>query len=229
MSGNFDFLQKIDKDLYEIIIEAEKLYRDEYFEQCMTQTRRFGENVCKKVLGNNRSFEATFDEMLATLKDKIKGEEQEKEFIDDLYFLKKNGNISVHSSKVKRDYLTALECLQRAFEAAISYSVYNRGASSDILRINYDTELLITGKPKQKSLAEKYAEEKAYNQRITKTTAKAKPSSQTKKKQKKPQSYQMAPSKKKRKYSIFWILVGITTAISLLMLLTIYMIIIVQA
>ena len=49
MTTNFDFLQKVDKNLYEIIAEAEKLYRDEYFEQCMTQTRRFGENVCKKV------------------------------------------------------------------------------------------------------------------------------------------------------------------------------------
>lgn len=225
MSGNFDFLKEIDKDLFEIITDAEKLYRDEYFEQCMAQTRRFGENICKNMLGSARTSEATFDEMLATLKDKIKGEEQEKEFIDDLYFLKKNGNASVHSSKVKRDYLTALECLQRAFEAAISYSVYNRGAAPDILRMNYDTELLITGKPKQKSLAEKYAEEKAYNQRITKTTAKTNSAAQTKKKQKKPQSYQMSPSKKKRKYSIFWILVGISAIISLFMVLTMFLII----
>lgn len=225
MSGNFDFLKEIDKDLYEIITDAEKLYRDEYFEQCMAQTRRFGENICKNVLGTARTTETTFDEMLTTLKDKLKGEEQEKEFIDDLYFLKKNGNKSVHSSTVKKDYLTALECLQRAFETAISYSVYNRGAAPDILRKNYDTELLITGKPKQKSLAEKYAEEKAYNQRITNHPAKNKPSTQTKKKQKKPQSYLMAPSKKKRKYSIFWIFVGITTIISLLMVSAILLII----
>ena len=45
MSTNFIFLKSIDKDLFDIINDAEKLYRDEYFEQCMTQTRRFGENL----------------------------------------------------------------------------------------------------------------------------------------------------------------------------------------
>lgn len=84
--NNFDFLKKTDKNLYEIISEAEKLYRDEYFEQCMVQTRKFGENICKNVIGTRCTPDSTFDEMLATLKDKIKSE-QEKEFIDDLYFL----------------------------------------------------------------------------------------------------------------------------------------------
>ena len=64
--NNFDFLKPIDKNLYNIICDAEKLYRDEYFEQCITQTRRFGENVCKNVLGNARTTEKTFDDMLAT-------------------------------------------------------------------------------------------------------------------------------------------------------------------
>ena len=219
MTTNFDFLREVDKDLFEIITEAEKLYRDEYFEQCMAQTRRFGENVCKNVLGYRGSSAGTFDEMLAFLKDKTSGEEQEKEFIEDLYFLKRNGNKSVHSSSVKRDYLTALECLQRAFEVAISYSVYNRGAKPEILRLNYDTELLITGKPKQKTLAERYAEEKAYAERSS-TPVKAKISSEKppKKKPAKLQSYQMTPSKKRAKYPIFWILVGVTTLISLLIL-----------
>ena len=63
MATNFDFLKKVDTNLFEIISEAEKLYRDEYFEQCMGQTRRFGENVCKKVLGANRTTEKTFDDM----------------------------------------------------------------------------------------------------------------------------------------------------------------------
>ena len=221
MTTNFDFLKEVDKDLFEIITDAEKLYRDEYFEQCMAQTRRFGENICKSVLGSGRTTEETFDEMLATL------EEQEKEFIDDLYFLKKNGNASVHAAKVKRDYLTALECLQRAFEVAISFSVYNKGAKPEILRLNYDTELLITGKPKQKSLAERYAEEKAYADRSnvgTKTKTKV-TTQKIKKKPVKTQSYQMTPSKKKRKYSIFWILVAITTTISLLMILTMFLVI----
>ena len=103
MATNFDFLKKVDKNLYGIISEAEKLYGDEYFEQCMTQTRRFGEHVCKKVLGKNRTTENTFDDMLATLNDCSTGTENEKEFINDLYFLKKHGNSAVHSSSVKKD------------------------------------------------------------------------------------------------------------------------------
>ena len=65
MLTNFDFLKSVDKNLFEIVSDAEKLYRDEYFEQTMVQTRRFGEHVCKKVLGKNKSSEETFDEMLA--------------------------------------------------------------------------------------------------------------------------------------------------------------------
>ena len=152
MAANFDFLKKVDNDLYEIIDEAESLYRDEYFEQCMAQTRRFGENVCKKVLADKRTIENTFDEMLATLKDNETGEPQEKEFLDDLYFLKKHGNDAVHSSRVNRSGMDALECLQRAFEVAINYSVYNMGAKESILSLRYDTELLVTGKKAKKSL-----------------------------------------------------------------------------
>ena len=91
MPTNFDFLKNTDKNLYEIISDAEMLYRDEYFEQCMGQTRRFAENVCKNVLGSKRTTENTFDQMLATLKDNSQGSEQEKEFIEDLYFLKNAG------------------------------------------------------------------------------------------------------------------------------------------
>ena len=146
MTTNFDFLKAVDIDLYKIITEAERLYRDEYFEQCMTQTRRFGESICKNVLGSARTTESTFDDMLATLKDKSTGEEQEKEFIDDLYFLKKSGNTAVHSVKVQHDGMTALECLQRAFEVAINYCVYNQGSNSRLLKFRFDTELLVTGK-----------------------------------------------------------------------------------
>ena len=134
MATNFDFLKSVDKNLFEIITEAEKLYRDEYFEQCMGQTRRFGEHVCKQVLGKNRTSENTFDQMLATLKDKGNGSEQEKEFVNDLYFLKKHGNESVHSAKVKKDGMEALECLQRAFEVGINYAVYNKKAKTNILK-----------------------------------------------------------------------------------------------
>ncbi len=156
MSGNFQFLKKINNNLYNIISEAEKLYRDEYFEQCMTQTRRFGEHICKDILKKHNQPTGSFDEMLATLQDNSNGNVQEKEFIDDLYFLKKNGNESVHSEKIKKDAMAALECLKRAFEVAINYCVYANGASSDILKLNYDVELLITEKKSKQSLKEKY-------------------------------------------------------------------------
>ena len=161
MATNFQFLKKVNNNLFEIISEAERLYRDEYFEQCMAQTRRFGEQICKDMLEQNNKQTGTFDEMLATLKDHSNGNVQEKEFIDDLYFLKKNGNKSVHSGKVKKDAITALECLQRSFEVAINYSVYNQGANTNILKLDYDVELLVTDKKSKKSLKEKYEEEKA--------------------------------------------------------------------
>ena len=59
--SNFSFLKSLDKNLYEIISDAEKLYRDEYFEQCIGQTRRFAENVCKQVLGSARTTEKTLE------------------------------------------------------------------------------------------------------------------------------------------------------------------------
>lgn len=214
MATNFDFLRKVDTNLFEIISEAEKLYRDEYFEQCMGQTRRFGENVCKKVLGANRTTEKTFDDMLATLKDCSTGEDVEKEFIDDLYFLKKHGNNAVHSSSVKKDGMEALECLQRAFEVAINYSVYNRSASSNILKLRYDTELLITGKKKEKSLAEKYTEAKKQTTKKTTTKSKAKKNTTNKKKFQKQSSVMVCKTPKKR-ISLYWIFVGISCIISL--------------
>lgn len=186
MAANFDFLKKIDEDLFEIIDEAEHLYRDEYFDQCMAQTRRFGENICKQVLGNKRTVEDTFDEMLATLKDNGTGEEQEKEFIDDLYYLKKHGNDAVHSGHVNKSGMDALECLKRAFEVAISYSVYNKGAKDNILRLQYDTELLVTGKKSKKSLTEKYREEKENTSFEKKVKSKTKSSSSGSKRGRKP-------------------------------------------
>lgn len=214
MATNFDFLKKVDTNLFEIISEAEKLYRDEYFEQCMGQTRRFGENVCKKVLGANRTTEKTFDDMLATLKDCSTGEDVEKEFIDDLYFLKKYGNNAVHSSSVKKDGMEALECLQRAFEVAINYSVYNRSASPNILKLRYDTELLVTGKKKEKSLAEKYTEAKKQTTKKTTTKPKAKKNTTNKKKFQKQSSVMVCKTPKKR-ISLYWIFVGISCIISL--------------
>lgn len=166
MSNNFQFLKKVNNNLYEIIIEAEKLYRDEYFEQCMAQTRRFGEHVCKDILKKHNQATGSFDEMIAILQDNSNGNVQEKEFIDDLYFLKKNGNESVHSEKIKKDAMIALECLKRAFEVAINYCVYANGASSDILKLNYDVELLVTEKKAKQTLKERYenAKKASYNE-----------------------------------------------------------------
>lgn len=203
--SNFEFLKTVDNNLFEIINDAERLYRGEFFEQCMGQTRRFGEHICRNVLGSNRTTEVTFDEMLATLKDKINGSEQEKEFIDDLYFLKKQGNTSVHSGKVTQDGIAALECLQRAFEASINYAVYNKKADSKILDLQYDTELLVTGS--KKTLSEKYKEEKAKT--IKKTTKKT-----TSKK--KPQVTSMKSVPRKTGISPFWILVGISFVVTLI-------------
>lgn len=44
-----------------------------------------------------------------------------------------------------KDGIEALECLQRAFEVAINYCVYSNGAGSKLLKLRYDTELLVTG------------------------------------------------------------------------------------
>lgn len=229
MPTNFDFLKKVDKNLFEIVAEAEKLYRDEYFEQSMVQTRRFGEHVCKKVLGKNRTTEETFDEMLATLNDCSFGNVEEKEFINDLYFLKKHGNSAVHSGSVKKDGMEALECLKRAFEVAISYCIYNRKANPKIMRLSYDTELLVT-EEKNKKLSDRYkeAKEKAVKSsdfdepKLKKTSAtKSKSTKTTKKKTTKKQSSVMV-CKSKKSFPIFWILVGITFVISLLIFLVLF-------
>lgn len=229
MPTNFDFLKKVDKNLFEIVAEAEKLYRDEYFEQSMVQTRRFGEHVCKKVLGKNRTTEETFDEMLATLNDCSFGNIEEKEFINDLYFLKKHGNSAVHSGSVKKDGMEALECLKRAFEVAISYCIYNRKANPKIMRLSYDTELLVTGE-KNKKLSNRYkeAKEKAVKSsdfdepKLKKSSAtKSKSTKTTKKKTTKKQSSVMV-CKSKKSFPIFWILVGITFVISLLIFLVLF-------
>ncbi len=215
MATNFNFLKNIDKNLFDIITEAEKLYRDEYFEQCMGQTRRFGEQVCKQVLGKNRTSENTFDQMLATLKDKGNGSEQEKEFVNDLYFLKKHGNESVHSAKVKKDGMEALECLQRAFEVGINYAVYNKKAKSTILKLRYDTELLVTGKKSKKTLSEKYLEEKAKEKTFTKRTTKPKTKTSTK------QVSTMKTASNKKGLPVYWILVGFSFIVSFIVILAI--------
>ena len=180
----------------------------------MGQTRRFGEHVCKQVLGKKRTIENTFDQMLATLKDKGNGSEQEKEFVNDLYFLKKHGNESVHSAKVKKDGMEALECLQRAFEVAINYAVYNKKAKTNILKLRYDTELLVTGQKTKKTLSEKYLEGKAKE----KTFTKRKPP-QTKKKRSNKQVYAMESATDKKGIPVYWILVAFSFIVAFIVVL----------
>lgn len=213
MSTNFQFLKKVNSNLYEIIVEAEKLYRDEYFEQCMAQTRRFGEQICKNMFKEHNQDIGSFDEMLATLKDHSNGNVQEKEFIEDLYFLKKNGNQSVHSSQVKKDAFTALECLKRSFEIAINYSVYNQGATSDILKLDYDVELLITDKKSKPSLKERYETEKR-KQEVKSGV------SQVSTKQTKQNKVQKENFKQKSEFKIplFWKFIMFLTSISFFMI-----------
>ena len=208
MPTNFDFLKSSDKNLYEIISDAEMLYRDEYYEQCITQTRKFAENVCKKTLGSLRTTEETFDQMLETLKDNSNGSEEEREFIEDLYFLKKCGNQAVHSSKSDQNGLDALECLQRAFEVAINYAVYIKKAGKDKLDLHFDIDLLATGR-KNKSLARKY--QKAKGVGVNEKDSKPKQS------KKKIQQTSMKSSPKPKKITPYWILVGISSIVTLIL------------
>ena len=218
MTTNFDYLKKIDKNLYEIISDAEMLYRDEYYDQCITQSRKFAENVCKQVLGDRRNPEDTFDDMLATLKDASLGSEQEKEFIDDLYFLKRCGNQSVHSNKVSKDGINALECLQRAFEVGINYCVYAKNADKNHLKLHFDIELLATGK-KNKKLAKEYLKAKQLTQE-----EKPVPKNNKKKATKTKQQSEMKSYPKPDKISLYWIIVGLFSLISFM--LVIYLLII---
>ena len=210
MTTNFDFLKRIDNNLYTIINDAENLYRDEYFEQCMTQTRRFGEIICKNVLGSRRTTEISFDAMLSTLKDCTLGSSEEaKEFVDDLYFLKKHGNDATHSVTVKQNGMEALECLKRAFEVALNYSVYSCNEDRKLLKLKYDVELLVTGKKSRKSLSEKYGEEK------TKTLKKKSASKPTKQK---PQYCSVKSKSQAHKKPHFWYFILISGIISAILM-----------
>ena len=106
----------------------------------------------------NELYSSTINESFSM--DKAYDFDDTEEFIEDLYFLKKNGNKSVHSAQVKKEAMTALECLKRAFEVAINFSVYSQGAPSSILKLDYDIDLLITKEKSKKSLTEKYQEAK---------------------------------------------------------------------
>lgn len=220
--SNFNFIKNINKDLYSLASDAEKLFRDEYFEQCCTQTRRFAENVCKSMLQNFEISHSSFDDMLNFLKDNSQNTVREKEFIDDLYFLKRAGNSSVHSSKVKQDGNLALECLQRSFEIAINY-VYKTTANESVLKLRYDMELLATGKKSKKSLSEKYTERKEKETKKLKPEKTEKKSSETKKQTRKKEQTKHIKSTKPALTIPFWkmllIAIGATAALNLILFL----------
>ena len=158
--SNFDFLEDIDSDLCKLIKDAEKLYRDEYFEQSIVQTRRYAENVCRSLLGDRRIPDSSFDECLATLNDLFTKNIRQREMISDLYFLKAQGNASAHGKKVKQDGSIALDCIKRAFELGINYALMS-GGNKSIEKLEFSEDVLVLGEKKKKGkLKEKYLAKK---------------------------------------------------------------------
>lgn len=166
--SNFFFLKEINRNIFKIIKEAEGLYRDEYFQQCMTQTRCFAENVCRELLNGNHQPNDTFDTMLANLDDYLINCTEKRELISDLYFLKKAGNQSVHTRAVDKDGIKALECMQRAFEVAVMFYATKNGQDSSVARLLFDEELLATGKRSKdkNTLKEKYLQAQAKDEEL---------------------------------------------------------------
>lgn len=153
MASNFDFLEDIDRELYSNIEDAQKLFRDEYFNQSMVQIRIFAEKMAKKIL--NSPDNLTFDDTLNCLKDKIKTD-KEREFIDDLFFIKREGNKCAHGEDASA--ITVLEAIKRAYEAAVNYAGA-KTKSTKFNKLNFDETLLITTKPlNENKIVEKYVE-----------------------------------------------------------------------
>lgn len=158
--SNFIFLKKNNEKLYNIIIEAECLFRDEYFEQSMVQIRRFAENLCRDLMQDKVLPEDTFDTMIEKIKDNSFDNIRMQELAQDLYFIKKQGNTSAHSSNATKDGELALDCLERAYEIAIFYSNAKFGYNKKLDKTVFSEELLMTGKKtSKKELKEIYANE----------------------------------------------------------------------
>lgn len=156
---NFDFIKSINKTFYELGETAEKLFRDEYYDQCITQTRKMAEVMTKTVLGCKAQEDDTFDDMLYKLKTISCDTKYEQEFISDMYFLKKQGNIATHSAKTENSGEIALDCLEHAFEACVNYA-YSKTKDDNINRLLFDEKLLVLGE-KNNSLQERYKQELA--------------------------------------------------------------------
>lgn len=164
MSSNFDFLQKVDNEIFNLAKTAEKLFRDEYFEQCITQTRKLAERIIRNVLGNSATVEDSFDDMLYKLKTVSKNTMREQEFISDMYFLKKQGNLATHGEKIENSGEIALDCLEHAFEACINFA-YSKTNDDTLNRLIFDEKLLILGE-KNQNLQAQYRTELERNENL---------------------------------------------------------------
>ena len=152
MKSNFDFLKNIDENLWSAIVDAEKLFRDEYISQCCVQIRVFAEKTAKKVLKDYPP-ESTFDDIINTLKDKIQTE-RDREFVEDLFFIKREGNKCAHGEETTIS--ATLEAIKRAFEISIYYGNSLKGGSK-LDKLQFDETLLVTGKPlSEEKLVDKY-------------------------------------------------------------------------
>lgn len=160
LMSNFLFLKKNNENLFNIISEAENLFRDEYFEQSIVQVRRFAENLCRDLLQEKALSDDTFDSMINKIKDNSFNNIRMKELAEDLYYLKKHGNNSAHSANASQNGKLALECLERAYEITIFYSNIKYGYNKSLDKTVFSEELLMTGKKSSsKVLKEKYTNE----------------------------------------------------------------------
>ena len=113
--------------------------------------------MTKTILGCKAQEGDTFDDMLYKLKTISCDTKYEQEFISDMYFLKKQGNIATHSEKSGNDGEIALECLEHAFEACVNYA-YSKTKDDNINRLLFDEKLLVLGE-KNNSLQQRYKQE----------------------------------------------------------------------
>lgn len=220
--SNFLFLKKNNENLFNIISEAENLFRDEYFEQSVVQIRRFAENLCKDLLQNKLLPDDTFDSMICKIKDNSFGNIRMKELADDLYFLKKHGNNSVHSSSASQNGKLALECLERAYEISIFYSNVKYGANKKLDKAVFSEELLMTGKKTGKKSSPKLLKER-YSSELTKSRAKVPSTKYTKAKKVQKTGKKLKPrNKKKNKNKILPIIIVIALIVIVYLFLNIF-------
>lgn len=207
--SNFLFLKKNNENLFNIISEAENLFRDEYFEQSVVQIRRFAENLCKDLLQEKLLPDDTFDSMISKIKDNSFGNIRMQELADDLYFLKKHGNTSAHSASAsKREQMgkIALECLERAYEISVFYSSVKYGYNKKLDKTVFSEELLMTGKKTDKMSSPKVLKEK-YSNELKKTRAKSSGAGNRRRAKSKKQKVK---SKKQGKKRIFLAIIVVT-------------------